>query len=772
MAQIFDVETFPYQGLIYSSGILEKPKGARGKKYEKKIVNAICAFDIETTNLTYRSNFRVDYSAKNWTDIFNINDVSFCERKYATMYVWQFAFTKDFIVIGRTWLEFFVFLERLEKCLNKNEYLVIYVHNLSFEFQFLKGVLDFKPENVFAVDSRKILTARVNDHFEFRCSYLLSNMSLSEFTENMNVEHKKQSGEEFDYSKQRFPWTKLTEKELKYCIHDVIGLVEALEVLMDSDNDNLYTVPMTSTGYVRRDMKAAMKNLHYKYWQMLQPSLSTYTMLRAAFRGGNTHANRWYVGDSNSLSRIFDNYGVYTFDISSSYPAVMLNGLFPVTDFKIVDTPTFEKFTVLRNKENNGHKKFAMLIEIKLANLRLKHSEWGVPYLSKDKCKVTKYIDGSKIHDTGVYDNGRILQAAELTTTITDIDYEIIEKEYDFNVVEISQLQIAKYGYLPECIKDVVRKYFKLKTELKQDKKDKDYDETQEVFYIKAKNKLNACYGLFATNPVRAIIELCALTDNDDNVIHDFCGKECQTFSRINPDLNAIESQLDELYKRPVFPYQWGVWVTALARMQLEKGIDLVYKHYDPCNCYFVYCDTDSVKYVDTYKKVDWSELNNSIREMSLKNGGVAKNKNGKEFVLGVYEFDGYAKRFRTMGAKRYAYIDDKDGLHITIAGVGKEKGAKELEKMGGLNAFKDDMTFTKAGGQIATYNDFEAPPLITAFGDTLRLTSNVHLEDTTKRISRTGEYILLTDTDPEERLNYIKLTLQMCKEYVNAIDI
>jgi hypothetical protein len=178
------------------------------------------------------------------------------------------------------------------------------------------------------------------------------------------------------------------------------------------------------------------------------------------------------------------------------------------------------------------------------------------------------------------------------------------------------------------------------------------------------------------------------------------------------------------------------------------------------------------VKYVDTYKRVDWNELNNSIREMSLKNGGVAKNKKGKEFVLGVYEFDGYAKRFRTMGAKRYAYIDDKDELHITIAGVGKEKGAKELEKMGGLNAFKDDMTFIKSAGQIATYNDFEAPPLITAFGDILRLTSNVHLEDTTKRISRTGEYILLTDTDPEDRLNYIKLTLQMCKEYVNAIDI
>ena len=65
MPQCFSVDTFPYQGLVYSSGILEKPKGARGKKYEKKIVNAVCAFDIEATNLAYRENFRVNYNAKN-----------------------------------------------------------------------------------------------------------------------------------------------------------------------------------------------------------------------------------------------------------------------------------------------------------------------------------------------------------------------------------------------------------------------------------------------------------------------------------------------------------------------------------------------------------------------------------------------------------------------------------------------------------------------------------------------------------------------------------
>jgi 3D (Asp-Asp-Asp) domain-containing protein len=124
------------------------------------------------------------------------------------------------------------------------------------------------------------------------------------------------------------------------------------------------------------------------------------------------------------------------------------------------------------------------------------------------------------------------------------------------------------------------------------------------------------------------------------------------------------------------------------------------------------------------------------------------------------------------MGAKRYAYEDKNGVIHITVAGVNKRKGAEELAKMGGLDAFNDDMIFVTAGGTTATYNDVESNPLITASGNVLRLTSNVYISDTTKHISRDGAYILLTDIDPEERNNYIKFNYQMCKEYVNTIDI
>ena len=67
--------------------------------------------------------------------------------------------------------------------------------------------------------------------YEFRCSYLHSNMSLEVFLEKMGVEDLKQSGEEFDYSKIRYPWTPLSDQEMKYIVNDVKGLVEALTAI-------------------------------------------------------------------------------------------------------------------------------------------------------------------------------------------------------------------------------------------------------------------------------------------------------------------------------------------------------------------------------------------------------------------------------------------------------------------------------------------------------------------------------------------------------------
>ena len=108
---------------------------------------------------------------------------------------------------------------------------------------------------------------------------------------------------------------------------------------------------------------------------------------------------------------------------------------------------------------------------------------------------------------------------------------------------------------------------------------------------------------------------------------------------------------------------------------------------------------------------------------------------------MGVFEPEGTCKRFVTLGAKKYAYEDEKGKLHITVAGVIKSKGAKELEENGGLDAFKPNFIFREAGGVEAVYND---KPEITEYkidGHTIPITANVVLRESTYTLGITEEY-------------------------------
>ena len=109
----------------------------------------------------------------------------------------------------------------------------------------------------------------------------------------MGVEDKKLRG--FDYDKPRYPWTELTEFELLYCINDVRGLVQALKRKAEINGDTLATMPLTATGYVRREARKAMRGFHWHQLHDMMPTWKVYKLARAAFRGGDTHASRFYV---------------------------------------------------------------------------------------------------------------------------------------------------------------------------------------------------------------------------------------------------------------------------------------------------------------------------------------------------------------------------------------------------------------------------------------------------------------------------------------------
>ena len=652
--------------------LLKNRRGNPGGK-KRHYIGITTAFDIETTLL---------------------------DNTQSVMYIWQWQFGTDYTVIGRTWDEFLDLQKRIKAVLPDDRWLVVYVHNLSYEFQFLKGIYQFVPDEVFAVGSRKVVKCDMWGSFEFRCSYKLTNMSLGQFTKKMGVEHSKLSGDDFNYSVKRYPWTELSDEELQYCINDVFGLVEAVNALMDRDGDTLQTIPMTSTGYVRRNAKRAMKDgsVHHNFVYSILPDYETYKALREAFRGGNTHANRYFAGD------IVEN--VHSADRSSSYPAVMCNCEFPMSVF----TP------ILRKDLNPGYitrcmtiRHKALLLRIGIRNLRLRDPYWGCPYLSKDKCRnIHKAVDTE--------DNGRILEAEYLETTITDIDLKIIMEEYQGEIIFL-QGWYASYKKLPSPLVNEVIKYYRDKTELKGVK-------GQEIYYDKAKALLNALYGMMAQDPV----------------------KHRQIFQQVGDweeDMTVTDEELlGKSNEKAFLAYQWGVWVTAHSRYALERGIRLVH---DTEGADFVYCDTDSVKYTGT---VDWSEYNRERVQECIESGAYATDPSGITHYMGVFETEdlkdtGYAYRyFKTLGAKKYAYVErEGEGVHCTIAGVNKKKGGAELDKYGGLSAFAEGFIFREAGGTMAVYNDAPEMDHVDIEGHRLPITSNVAILPSEYTLGITGEY-------------------------------
>lgn len=651
-------------------------QGSRQKYYYKDVITA---FDIETTRIK--------------------------EIEQAVMYIWQWQFGDKCTVIGRTWSDLREFMRRLRECMGPTERLFIVVHNLSYEFQFLAGIYPFDAEEVFAVEPRRIVRCSMYDNFfEFRCSYFHSNMSLLKYMQSVGVEHEKL--QDFDYSIERYWYTELTDRELEYCVNDVRGLVEAVTKEMERDGDNMYTWPLTSTGYVRRDIKKALQEVRHTLVSDIVPDLNVYLLLREEFRGGNTHANRFYVS-SDEWDTIVEQ--AHCADRSSSYPDVVCSDLFPMSRFYYMEHLTLEELEDLI-----GRRQRAVVFRCRMYNISLRDPYWPVPYISKSKCR--------NVSTDAVIDNGRVLSASYLETTLNDIDLRILLDEYEFDMEPIDGAH-ARYGPLPDPIRSVTIEYYRRKTMLKN-------VEGKEYFYNKSKNKLNSIYGCMAQDPVKFDIKF-----------------EAGEFS-LDLDSKTTEELLQEHNRNAVMPYQWGCWVTSWARYKLEEGIRLAHQQGE-----FLYCDTDSVKYLGV---VDFSGFNREAMAASKRSGAYATDPAGVTHYMGVYEQEEDMLRFKTLGAKKYAYEDMKGNLHITIAGVNKKKGAEELQAAGGLEALKDGFVFREAGGTESVYNDFPAiDRWRTPEGDEIRITRNVVIKETTKTIGLTQEY---KDLLTRCRRNYIDI--------------
>lgn len=656
--------------------------------------DTIYTLDTETSSYWMKADGSVTgYDRKISSDEYN------SMKAGAVVYIWMIGIN-DTVIYGRELDEIVPCIEQIVKHADGTP--IIYIHNAGYDFQFLRSVLTI--EDVFARTVRKPMYFKANGA-EFRCSYMLTRLSLETWGESL--EYQKQVGK-LDYDILRTPLTDLTEDELCYCEYDLLVMYAGLKRFRDK-YEEIKKIPLTQTGEVRRPIKNIFKgDMSYqkKVTDMQPYTVNEYKRLRAVFAGGETHASR-----INSC-KIVDDVG--SFDKTSDYPYQMCAEKFPMTRF----TATTKDLRFMQPD------RFAYIIEIVFHNVKCKTCN---TYISRGHCQAVK---------KGKYDNGRVISAEMIAICITEQDYLTIKEMYEIESYEVIAVFRSRKQYLPKRFIEYILELYQQKTTLKD-------VEGKEELYMQAKQFLNSLYGMCVTDIIMPDV---SFKNND-------WFKSEQTEKTVQDKLDEIQEKFFKNY----LAYQWGVWVTAYARRELMQAVNY-------CTSDEVYHDTDSCKTKNWRKyKSEYFEKQNQIMDQKLKamcdfydidfELTRPEKKNGEKAPLGWWDFEGYYAHFKTLGAKKYAYIDlynengtikDKNkGLHVTISGVNKKKAAKLLPD---LDAFADGFEFDRdqCGSKLLTYIDGTNPQVTMSDGYKVHHAYACNMRNNSYTIGITSEYATL----------------------------
>lgn len=606
-------------------------------------INLPCAYDIETSSFMNNG------------------------EKHAIIYSHMFSINGEETLL-RTNEQFQEYITHLKNKYQTNDKkrLVIYVHNLQYEFQFIKHLLDINPETVFSIGKkRKVIRFSTYSGIEFRCSHILTNKSLANWAKDLNME--KMTGDLiYDYI--RTPETPLTPKELGYIYEDVRIIIEGIKKLMK--DDNLANIPMTSTGFIRRNFrKRVLKDVKYKALiTRLTMEPDEYEDLRNAFSGGDTRANAYH-----SLKVIKN---VLAVDENSEYPAESVTEKFPMSKGeKRTDITSIKEIEELKSKG------YGILFTLEMSDVETKR-EYTI--ISEHKCLIT---------GDHILDNGRVVYADKLITTITDIDYETYEEYYTFNVTKIGVCWIYEMDYMPKPYVGIILELYGHKTTLK------DVD-GYEYLYNHSKGELNGVYGMGVSTPIHA-----------DTSYNPDSGEVTEIPMTPGDKLEKLEKH-NTSNNRFLF-YPWGVWITAYARRSL-RTLNIML---EDAGVEDYYCDTDSRYIENTETARDIIDKANEIKKqklvLAMEHQNIPfercepKTPKGVAKLIGEWDYDGEYVEFKTLGAKRYLGVKPDGSLYLTVSGLTK-KASGYIKGSGLFNYFDDGMLIPDfcSGRKTLTYID------------------------------------------------------------------
>ena len=677
-----------------------------------------CGFDIETSTVE------------------TVNIMTGKTDYYSAMYVAQFA-VDNIGIRFRMWShvrEFFIkFPEKLG--LHKDETIVVFVHNLDYETSYMKHRFNINGKSFFGKSRQKPIKFIAENHIYFHDSYSITNSSLEMLAKMYNTKHQK-TKQDIDHNKPRNFLTPLTRKEERYIFNDVFILTDFAKILYD-----MYDfIPDTGTQIIAKEIEKAalermgefvsretferwaencdddkqlLKRLHgyifgYEYKKggftrkvkgIVDPAFFTpydengatpppigllqkdgtriYDFYTWLYRGGVAKSNARYTSTAEYLQ-----HGVQSrvggMDYTSSYPFVMTAFNYPVSAFQEIDPAKFDIDKLRIWYESHDFENYRYIFIIKFTGLET----------SNDYCiESSSKVKGKNITE----DNGRIFKADEITACLTECDYACYKKFYSWKSKQVIKIWQAKAGKLPDYLLYPMWEYGKQKAELKHVK-------GQETLYAINKSKFNSVYGLTVKQPVyqnyyfdNVVTGRDSYLSTESDVLNFFGRKKSIEHTVENTvenfhdcETEQIEPQnfLDCVSNYILSPF-WGIWVCAFARFNLLNMIYYVGQQSEWITNDTIYCDTDSLYYLNPERHKQlfdiWNEYAASRVKKRLppeyhKSLGTL----GQFDNIALDETDGFSDtfiNFKTLGSKRYIkeyQLPKCKKIKATVAGLPK----------------------------------------------------------------------------------------------------
>lgn len=646
---------------------------------------------------------------------------------------------------------------------------VVAIHNLAFDmYSLAEYLLGADKVKVLAKSPQKPITFSVqteSGEVVFWDTLGFSGMGLDKMGQACGVPKLKG---DWDYSLIRTPETPLTDNERAYAAHDIYSLFAWLGWYTCRntaiDESELGYRVTTKTGAVRAKRRALIEPLQGKglrfpageMWkrqnraQAPRTDEELYTM-QAATRGGFT-----FVSSRNAAVPIDDHENpVRAYDATSQHPAQMACHLYPVEfeeadpDILRDDLRIIEHVTPARVLEK-FHQPFPVAFygEFEFLNLRPKKDSVfardgvyslafarlggsGQPERSGEGTDggraASGYVDTAEYGCIHLF--GKVVSASIITLFLTELDYWIMTRIYDWDAVTpVSGYETARYTRPTDVSLLSVMRFYGNKNSIKQCRKHyyaceyadaaacidgilpsylrdaiasgQDVGNDLEDYYLQSKADLNALFGVESTNEARRDMEL-------------------------TPDGLEYTGPygVEAMPKQPKAWYQYGQRIVGWSRVAQTLMIEGLGRYGDVING-----DTDSLKihpYPNTDSHIEaflarYAKACDKARAIVCRRVERRYKDECRDLTgIGHYIEEGRHPRFYSAWNKAYCFGDGPGDWHITLAGMPSGKGEGDsLEDWAA--AYEQAHGFAETARTVLGYNVSISPHISKLNGRTL----------------------------------------------------